>query len=474
MEFDSSSLSLDCLIHIFSFLHEDELIRASGVCKVWHEAAETPWLWRQLCLQRWPFCNMARAASGGEKRAWKSYYLQRSHLEGKMETGRACADYTCKSLRGHTGHIVGFGYLVGNSVRSEEWNSTPVVCSASTDGTVRAWDVQQGVQLWASPPQSSLCDIAVDQEKRLVFTSDTAGLVKAWEGLSGREVASFPTSSSGCRLLPCGLQDQPLLAVGTNGGSLYTLSSPSLTQVSHKVMCDTFRINLLTSSPDRKWLFAGTKENADFSPQVFSSESLNSASEDDPPLCQSVPVLGCVAAAFLPSEPARVVLIHSTEDIHKKAVSVFSIHMKKSKYKEEILVEQVETFQLDAGGWYSDVLLQTRGSDTFVIAQANSLRVYTLKGVVLASFEDHTEPIAALCVDSFRVVTASRDLSLRVLTWKKDRDTGLSLQSRYHLLGGSHTMSRGFTGVACDYVSIVASVEAVNGKDALKAYSFSS
>lgn len=44
--------------------------------------------------------------------------------------------------------------------------------------------------------------------------------------------------------------------------------------------------------------------------------------------------------------------------------------------------------------------------------------------------------------DSFRVVTASRDLSLRVLTWRNDRDSGLTLESRYHLLGGSHTMSR--------------------------------
>ena len=39
-------------------------------------------------------------------------------------------------------------------------------------------------------------------------------------------------------------------------------------------------------------------------------------------------------------------------------------------------------------------------------------------------------------------MTASRDLSLRVLTWKEDGDKGLTLENRYHLLGGSHTMSR--------------------------------
>lgn len=107
--------------------------------------------------------------------------------------------------------------------------------------------------------------------------------------------------------------------------------------------------------------------------------------------------------------------------------------------------------------------------------------------------------------DSFRVVTASQDLSLRVLTWKRDRDGGLTLESRYHLLGGSHTMSRfvltfrylcsikwrarmwigpnvmsvscafrGFSLVACDYASIVGSVEGKDGNDVLKAYTFTS
>lgn len=96
-------------------------------------------------------------------------------------------------------------------------------------------------------------------------------------------------------------------------------------------------------------------------------------------------------------------------------------------------------------------------------------------------------------------MTASRDLSLRVLTW---RNGGVTLESRYHLLGGSHTMarydrallwlnspiifyassserlpllcSRGFTHVACDYSSIVASTEGKDGKDVLKVYYFTS
>ncbi|KAJ8370170.1 hypothetical protein SKAU_G00101980 [Synaphobranchus kaupii] len=447
---------------------QDDLIRASGVCQFWYEAAVTPWLWRQMCLQRWTFCNVARSECG--KGTWKSYYLQRARLEYGMETGRSGADYTCRSLRGHTGSVVGLVYLVGNN--ADISNATSVVCSASTDGTVRAWDVQQGEQLWATPTQGPLCEITVDPKLGTLFTSDTAGKVSAWEGLSGKEVASFSTSSSGCKLLAYSVEDQSVLVAGTSRGSLHTLTSPSLSQLSHHMVFDTFKINLLISSPDKKWLFAGTQESSDTSPKVFSSENLSCPSEDESPLCQSFPVSGCCAAAFLPSEPARLVLIHNTENRDNNTVSVFNISMKKSKYKVDILVEQVETFQLAAGGRHPEVVLQTQGSDTLVVAMSNTLRVYTLKGVMLTSFEDHTQPITALCVDGFRVVTASRDLSLRVFTWKKERNKGRTLQSKFQLLGGSHTMSRGFTKVACDYVSIVASVQSVNGKDVLKAYSF--
>lgn len=181
----------------------------------------------------------------------------------------------------------------------------------------------------------------------------------------------------------------------------------------------------------------------------------------------------------------------------------------------------------------SDVVLEARGNSTLLVADGNHLKVYTFKGELVASFQDHLQPIAALCVvsclntrintfpvnrlaykawvvltlqDSFRVVTASRDLSLRVLTWRNAPEHGLTLESQYQLLGGSFTrsrysvitrtnkwcshvlyfdryfvnwlfsyffsLSRGFTNVACDYSSIVASVESLDGKDVLKAYTF--
>lgn len=140
------------------------------------------------------------------------------------------------------------------------------------------------------------------------------------------------------------------------------------------------------------------------------------------------------------------------------------------------LVQQVESFPLTLNTWSSNILLEAKDSNCLVLASGQELWIYSLKGAQLASFKEHVMPISSICVvgcfliwnskkypftywkyllytlqlwslsshlqDSFRAVTASQDLSLRVLTWKNDRDRGLTLESQYHLLGGSHTMSR--------------------------------
>lgn len=35
------------------------------------------------------------------------------------------------------------------------------------------------------------------------------------------------------------------------------------------MVCDTFKVNILLVSPDKKWITAGTKDNDDSSPKVF-------------------------------------------------------------------------------------------------------------------------------------------------------------------------------------------------------------
>ncbi|XP_035513463.1 F-box/WD repeat-containing protein 12 [Morone saxatilis] len=474
MDLQPPHLIDDCLIHIFTFLTEEDLISASSVCKDWHEVAETPWLWRRMCLQRWSFCNFAVLSSEHVNHSWKRYFLRRCYLEAKMTKGRT-GGYTCKSLRGHTGRVVGFVYLQENSAQLPHlWNSSATVCSASTDGTVRAWNIHNGELLWCSPVQSPLTGIVSDEQREVVITADSTGLIKTWQGKTGQEVASFSTASPHCTLLQYNVNNNWYLTVGTSQGSVCTLADSALTKKSSVMVCDTFKVNILLVSPDKKWITAGTKDNDDLSPKVIYTESLTFPSEDEDLLCQSVPVIGCQAAVFIPTQPARLAIIHHNEHPHNKALTVFDVSIKKTKYKSEIQVQQVESFPLTVNSRSSDILLEAKDSNCLVLAANQELWVYSLKGALLASFKEHTMPISSICVDRFRVATASQDLSLRVLTWRNDRDRGLTLESRYHLLGGSHTMSRGFTHVACDYSSIVASVEGKDGKDVLKAYSFPS
>lgn len=468
----NSYLIQDCLIQIFTYLTEEELVNASSVCKDWHDAAETPWLWRRISLQRWLFCNVG-GGGGEEASSWKRYFLRRSHLEKKMSEGRT-GGYTCKSLRGHTGRVIGLCYLNRNASDAVDlWSSSATVCSASTDGTVRAWGVHNGELLWSSPEsQNPLTDMITDEQRSLVVTSDSTGLITTWDAQTGQQRATFSTGFSHSKLLQFTLNDKWILNVGGRLGSVITLVGPDLTKRSTVMVCDTFQVTTLLISPDKKWLVAGTKDNDDLCAKVVYTESLASEDEDEELLCQTLPIAGCRAAVFVPTQPGRLCVAHSRSQ-RDGVLTVFDICLKKSKYKTEIQVNKVKSFSLTQAR-SGQLLLQAKDSNCIVVAAGHQLFVYSLNGELLHSFSDHSMPISAIWVDSFRVVTASQDLSMRVLTWKNKREGGQSLEGRYHLLGGSHTMSRGFTHVSCDYSSIVGSVEGKDGKDVLKAYCFTS
>ncbi|XP_055022294.1 F-box/WD repeat-containing protein 12 isoform X2 [Boleophthalmus pectinirostris] len=430
----------DCLIHIFTFLSEKDLFSASSVCKDWNDAAETPWLWRRMSLQRWVFCNVGLGGDGAQ--SWKRYFLRRYHLEKKMSEGKT-GGYTCKSLRGHTGRVIGVAYLNSSdsSASSDLWSGSATVCSASTDGSVRVWGVQKGELLWSSPAsQNPMMDMITDQQHNLVVTADTTGLITTWHGQTGQQMATFATGFSHTKLLQYTIDNNWFLTVGGRLGSVITLAGPDLIKRSTFMVCDSFQVTTLLISPDKKWLTAGTKDNDDLSAKVMYTESLIAESEDDEHLCQSLPVAGCRAAVFIPTQPSRLAVVH-TESQRNNILTVFDICLKKSKYKTEIIVNQVRSFSLNQVS-SQQFLLKAKDSNCIVLAAGDQLLVYSLTGELLQSFSDHTMPISALWVDSFRAVTASLDLSLRVLTWKNNRDGGQTLEGRYHLLGGSHSMSR--------------------------------
>ena len=91
----------------------------------------------------------------------------------------------------------------------------------------------------------------------------------------------------------------------------------------------------------------------------------------------------------------------------------------------------------------------------------------------LQTFNDHTGPITGLYLDSYRVITCSRDFSIRTYRWVKNKDGSAAkksqvLESCYTLLGGSlQRAGNGFEKITCDYSSCVGMAN-----DVLKAYSF--
>lgn len=152
----------------------------------------------------------------------------------------------------------------------------------------------QGQQLWCSPVQSPFTNVACDEKREVVITADSAGFVRTWQGETGQELASFSTSSPHCTLLQCNISDSWFLIVssldcvsifklqrrlretfhyeiqvGTSQGSVCTLADLNLTKRSSVKVCDTFKVNILLVSPDRKYIIAGTKDNNDLSPKVF-------------------------------------------------------------------------------------------------------------------------------------------------------------------------------------------------------------
>lgn len=66
--------------------------------------------------------------------------------------------------------------------------------------------------------------------------------------------------------------------------------------------------------------------------EVFYSETLRNPVENEESLCQSLPVTGCCAAVFLPSQNARVAVIHTDGLFSNKTISVFDLTIKETKY----------------------------------------------------------------------------------------------------------------------------------------------
>lgn len=64
-------------------------------------------------------------------------------------------------------------------------------------------------------------------------------------------------------------------------------------------------------------------------------------------------------------------------------------------------MQQVESFALSLSTSSQEILLEAKDSNCLVLAAAQELRVYSLKGALLATFMDHALPISSICVVGF-------------------------------------------------------------------------
>lgn len=452
------------LQHIFSFLEARDLLRAAQVNKVWNEVSKTKELWRQLCLRRWASCKAFPVVVGTQ--TWKQYYFCRSELEFRMESGRP-QDFICKAISGHTGMIEQLAYVSPHEYRFDE-GARSVVCTVSSDCTVRAWDLQEGSEIWSSPVQPApLVNVVAYPQLQLVVTVDTQGLIMGWKAETGSQWASFSLPASCSSMEACDHPEGPFLLVACDEGTLYTMTVPQL-QVVSRIAAFPHSSVSLTCSPDTQWVFVSA-QGSDLGPKVFYTQPLLHLSEDRLPVSTTLPIRRGSRACWAPDEAARLMVIHRDDGGVRLVITTFELKATKSRDRVSILAQQLASFHLP--DTMTPHLMQGHGSQTILLTSRSELVLFTIHGLQLMAFQDHQRPITSMWVDPDRVITAALDLSLRVYVWNK-KNTSPVLKSCYHLLGGSHRWASGFTHVKRDSRSIAGVEARSTGTSILRSYCF--
>ncbi|XP_028619013.1 F-box/WD repeat-containing protein 12-like isoform X3 [Grammomys surdaster] len=431
------------LLHVFSFLDARDLLSAAQVNKVWNEVSMTKELWRQLCLRRWPFCKAFPVVVG--TLSWRQYYFCRSELEFRVESGRP-QDFICKAISGHTGMIDELAYVSAHEYRFDE-RARSVVCTVSSDCTVRAWDLQEGMEIWSSPVQPSpLVTLVAYPQLQLVVTVDTQGLIMGWKAETGAEWASFRLPTSCSSMEACDHPEGPFLLVACDEGTLYTMTVPQLQVVSSVATFPHTSVSLMCS-PDTQWVFVFA-QGSDLGPKVFYTQPLLHPSEDRLPVSTTLPIRLSSRACWAPDESARLMVIHRDDSDMHLVITTFELKANKSRDRVNIL-----------GPWLPNDPAHL------------GVRAGALHHTWPAADGLPGPPEAHHVYDPDRVITAAQDLSLRVYVWNKN-NTSPVLKSCYHLLGGSHRWASGFTHVKSDSRSIAGVEARSTGTSILRSYCY--
>lgn len=411
-------------------------------------------------------CKLFACLFAGE-RTWQKYFIARSKIETGVATGRPGQDYVCKTLRGHKNQVTDMVFVTTNDIYNEqliENNASPIVASCSQDKSVCLWNVREGKSLWKKEShESSVTCLTMLSLDVLMASGDAEGGIKLWDVkteqdtplqgshsavitsmLCGKDVIGQGKDSTGSRLLIVGFRDGYVKIWDTR------LTSPQ-----YQLTCP-FGLNYMELQSDHLLATASKFESTVkifdiryLAPECWKRPELNTLQHP------SDATVTCLT--WVPGKPNQPLVGYNNGDIILwNSDSGQQIHFFQGHRREVSCVCILGSKVVSAG-------------------HDHTVRLWDLNSLeALQTHTDHMGPVTGLYVDAYRVMSCSRDYSIRTYCWSKgvtlsgQPDSLTVLNSKYTLLGGSlQRAGNGFQKVVCDYSTCIGMAN-----DVLKAYSF--
>lgn len=348
-------------------------------------------------------------------------------------------------------------FITNNDIYNEEIiekNVNPIVASCSQDKSVCVWNVREGGSLWKKQShESSVACLTVVANNTLMASGDVEGSIKLWDinteqatALQGSHSAVVTSMVCGKDVIGQGKGGDQLLFVGFRDGSVKIWDPRQTSSPQYQLTC-SFGLNCVKLQSDHLMAVASKFEST---VKIFDIRHLA-------PDCWKSPELQTLQH---PCDSAVICLSW----VHGKQNQIIAGF----KNGDVILWntdtgQQIHCFKGHTG---EVSCINMRGSTLVTAGHDKTVRLWDLISLEsLQTHTDHVGPITGLHVDSYRVMSSSRDYSIRTYCWSKNSST---LDSKYTFLGGSlQRAGNGFEKVLCDYSTCVGMAN-----DVLKAYSF--
>eukprot|EP01105_Mastigella_eilhardi_P027477 TRINITY_DN848_c0_g1_i1.p1 TRINITY_DN848_c0_g1~~TRINITY_DN848_c0_g1_i1.p1 ORF type:complete len:381 (-),score=80.18 TRINITY_DN848_c0_g1_i1:50-1192(-) len=202
----------DVLAQIFAMAGPCSIGRCAMTCRRLHDVSNDPYLWRDMCQTRWPFCGIDRHKN------WKRCYAAHNNIQRGWEGGRA-GDFEVTTFRGHTNFITCFQFYHASLVSASAdntlrvWNvndpdqmqqlsghsgavncvqfNEAMIASGSQDSTVRLWDTTTGINTQTLQHTGGVDCLSFDAQ--LLIAGGTSGQAKVWDLRTNAAITSIAT-----------------------------------------------------------------------------------------------------------------------------------------------------------------------------------------------------------------------------------------------------------------------------------------